>query len=108
MINWYCPQGDTNNTYLMRYDERGDRTMKRLTFTGTIENYRRLPLSVNGNPAYWATFVNEEGETLTGRTASDAMCAYGFLNWQEKPRTVTYHITAKGNVIFDYIEILGE
>ena len=19
MINWYCPQGDTNNTYLMRY-----------------------------------------------------------------------------------------
>ena len=24
MINWYCPQGDTNNTYLMRYDERGE------------------------------------------------------------------------------------
>ena len=87
---------------------REEINMKRLTFTGTIDNYRRLPLSVNGNPAYWATFVNEEGETLTGRTASDAMCAYGFLNWQEKPRTVTYHITAKGNVIFDYIEILGE
>ena len=34
MINWYCPQGDTNNTYLMRYDERGDRTMKRNTIFG--------------------------------------------------------------------------
>lgn len=87
---------------------KGDRQMKRLTFTGIIENYRRLPLSVNGNPAYWATFVDSEGNTLTGRTASDAMCAYGFLNWQEKPRTITYHITAKGNVIFDYIDILGE
>ena len=82
--------------------------MKRNTFTGIIENYRRLPLSVNGNPAYWATFVDSEGNTLTGRTASDAMCAYGFLNWQEKTRTITYHITAKGNVIFDYIDILGE
>ena len=107
MINWYCPQGDTNNTYLMRYEERRN-TMKRYTFTGTIDNYRRLNLSVNGNPAYWAIFVNDDGETLTGRTASDAMCAYGFLNWQEKPRTVTYHYTAKGNVIFDYIDILGE
>lgn len=82
--------------------------MKRYTFTGTISEYRRLKLSVNGNPAYWATFVNDEGETLTGRTASDAMCAYGFLNWSLRPRTITYHITAKGNVIFDYIEILGE
>ena len=53
--------------------------MKRYTFTGTISEYRRLKLSVNGNPAYWATFVNDDGETLTGRTASDAMCAYGFL-----------------------------
>ena len=34
MINWYCPQGDTNNTYLMRYDERGYRTMKRNTIFG--------------------------------------------------------------------------
>ena len=82
--------------------------MKRHTFTGTISEYRRLKLSVNGNPAYWATFINNRGETLTGRTASDAMCAYGFLNWQEKPRTITYHITAKGNVIFDRIDILGE
>lgn len=31
MINWYCPQGDTNNTYLMRYDERGDKAMYRRT-----------------------------------------------------------------------------
>lgn len=28
MINWYCPQGDTNNTYLMRYEERRN-TMRR-------------------------------------------------------------------------------
>ena len=28
MINWYCPQGDTNNTYLMRYDERGEKHEK--------------------------------------------------------------------------------
>ena len=30
MINWYCPQGDTNNTCLMRYDKRGKNNEKNI------------------------------------------------------------------------------
>ena len=61
-----------------------------------------------GNPAYYGEFINSDGETLKGRTASNAACAYGFLNEIEKPRKITYHVTRTGNVIFDYVDILKE
>ena len=32
--------------------------------------------------------------------------ADGFLNYEDRPRKITYHVTRKGNVIFDYINIL--
>ena len=51
-------------------------------------------------------FENEHGDVLRGRTASDAQCAYGFLNYEDRPREITYHVTRTGNVIFDYIKVL--
>lgn len=80
--------------------------MKKYKFVGVLTYYKRLNCSVYGNPAFYGEFTSETGETLKGRTASDAQCAYGFLNWEERPREITYHITKTGNVIFDYINIL--
>ena len=80
--------------------------MRRKTFTGEMVYYRRLNCSIYGNPAFYAEFENAAGETLKGRTASNAACAYGFLNRKEQPRKIEYHITKKGNIIFDYVDIL--
>ena len=67
-----------------------------------------MPCSYYGNPAYLGIFENNNGEYLEGRTASNAQCAYGFLNYPEKERKIKYHITKKGNVIFDYINIIDD
>ena len=80
--------------------------MKKLTFTGTLTYYKGLNCYIYGNTAFYGEFENAAGETLKGRTASNASCAYGFLNYREKPRKITYHITKTGNVIFDYITVL--
>lgn len=79
--------------------------MKKLKFIGYLSNYERLNCSVYGNPAFRACFVNGDGYII-GRTASNASCAYGFLNYPEKKREIEYHITKKGNIIIDYITIL--
>ena len=89
------------------YGER-KREMKRYEFIGRLDYYKRLNSSYCGNPAYYGEFINSDGETLKGRTASNAACAYGFLNQIEQPRKITYHITRTGNVIFDYVDILRE
>ena len=82
--------------------------MKRKEFTGKLSYYERLNLSCYGNPRYYGVFISESGETLVGKTAVNAACAYGFLNYQNATRKVTYHITRNGNIIFDYITILEE
>lgn len=82
--------------------------MKRYEFIGHLDYYKRLNSSYCGNPAYYGEFTNSNGETLSGRTASNAACAYGFLNQIEQPRKITYHVTRTGNVIFDYVDILKE
>lgn len=79
--------------------------MKKLIFTGKLIRYERRNSSQYGNPKFYGVFQNEEGKTLEGTTATDADCAYGFLNYQENERTVTYHITRTGNCIIDYITI---
>lgn len=78
----------------------------RKTFIGNLVDYERLNCSVNGNPAFYGYFENENGEKLQGRTASDANCGYGFLNSRENKRKIEYHVTRNGNVIIDYITIL--
>lgn len=82
--------------------------MKRKEFTGKLSYYERLNCSCYGNPRYYGVFTNESGEILVGKTASNAACAYGFLNYRNAPRKVTYHITRNGNIIFDFITILKE
>lgn len=82
--------------------------MKRKEFTGKLSHCKRLNCSCYGNPRYYGVFTNESGEILVGKTATDAACAYSFLNYRNAPRKVTYHITRNGNIIFDFITILEE
>ena len=77
--------------------------MKKLKFTGKLISYERLENSINGNPKYFGVFENENGDVLKAITASDASCAYMFLNNQNEIRTLEYHETKAGNYIIDYI-----
>lgn len=79
--------------------------MKKLTFTGVLIDYERRNNSINGNPKYYGAFEDENGETLRGTTASDASCAYAFLNNPKAARTIEYHITGTNNVVIDSITI---
>ena len=79
--------------------------MKRMTFTGKLVDYERKNSSYSGNPKYYSYFENEK-DSFCGTTASNAACAYGFLNDMDKERIVTYHITKTGNTIIDYIKIV--
>jgi hypothetical protein len=61
--------------------------------------------SIYGNPSYYAEFETPNGETISGKTASNAACAYGISNYENGRRlaTIEYHETRSGNIIFDYI-----
>lgn len=78
--------------------------MKRKIFIGKLIHHERRNNSYYGNPKYYGVFQNEKGETLAGTTATNASCAYGFLNYPDKEKTIEYHITKTGNVIIDYIK----
>ncbi len=80
--------------------------MKRYEFVGKLVDYKSLNCSCYGNPAYYGWFEDKEGNCISGRTASNASCAYGFLNDRERERKITYHYTRTGNMIIDYIAIL--
>lgn len=82
--------------------------MKMKEFTGKLSYYESLNCSSYGNPRYYGVFTSENGETLSGKTATNAACAYGFLNYPNAVRKVTYHITRNGNIIFDYIKVMEE
>lgn len=58
-----------------------------------------------GTPVFMGN-LQISGEMLVGKTAVNAACAYGFLNYQNEPRKIIYHITRNGNIIFDYITVL--
>lgn len=61
--------------------------------------------SCDGNPSYYADFLTPDGETISGKTARDASCAYGIRNYEYGRilATIEYHETRTGNIIFDYI-----
>ena len=80
--------------------------MKKKTFVGKLVRYEHRNCSYYGNPKYFGVFENENGEILKATTASNASCAYGFLNYQDRVREITYHTTKTGNNIIDYINIL--
>lgn len=80
--------------------------MKKYEFIGKIVNYERKNNSIYGNPKYTALFADDNLNILKATTASNAACAYKFLNCPESMRKITYHITQKGNNVIDYIEII--
>lgn len=80
--------------------------MKKYEFIGKLTRYEHKNCSVYGNPRYYGVFENADGNWIEATTASDAACAYGFLNYPDSMRKITYHITKKGNNIIDYIEII--
>ena len=75
------------------------------TFTGKMIHNERRNNSYYGNPKYFGVFQNESGETFAGTTATNASCAYGFMNYPNQTRTITYHTTKNGNNIIDSIKI---
>ena len=77
--------------------------MRKLQFTGKLISHERKNNSCNGNPKYYGVFENENGDILRGTTATDASCAYMFLNHKHEARTIEYHETKRGNYIIDYI-----
>lgn len=79
--------------------------MKRKTFIGKLISYERRNSSYCGNPKFYGVFENADGETLEATTATNASCAYGFLNKIESVREIEYHTTRTGNNIIDYIRI---
>ena len=78
--------------------------MKKKTFNGKLVRYERKNNSYYGNPKYYGVFEDINGNILCATTANNASCAYGFLNYPEDVRTVTYHTTITGNNIIDYIK----
>lgn len=78
-------------------------TFTKNQFIGKLVDYKRLNNSSYGNPAYYGTFESSNGLTISGRTASNAADAYGFLNNKDGLKLITYHTTKSGNIIFDYV-----
>lgn len=77
--------------------------MKRKIFVGKLVDYERRNSSCYGNPKFYGVFENAEGKRLEATTATNASCAYGFLNKIDEIRVVEYHTTRTGNNIIDYI-----
>ena len=78
--------------------------MKTLVLTNAkLMSYERRNNSVNGNPSYHASFSNGS-EEITGRTASDASCAYSLTTFSDgRACNVTYHVTRTGNTVINRI-----
>lgn len=71
---------------------------------GKIKDVQFRNKSVYGNPSYYITFENEEGEEITGYTATNSSCAYGCKNPDLKEFAyIEYHQTKSGKIVIDYI-----
>lgn len=79
-------------------------THLKLTKGAILDNIKRLKNSKNGNPRYELTF---NGLGFTANTKSDSSYAYKICDhWQGKPVIVEYHITSKGNIAIDDLELV--
>ena len=77
---------------------------KRIKVIGKIKGTAYRNTSYYGNPSYYITFENEEGETIKGYTAPNADCAYGCKNSELKEFAyIEYHATKSGKVVIDNI-----
>ena len=100
--------------------------MKKITAKKVFFRFvKHVSTSFAGNPKYEACMVLPNGDSVYGKTATDSSSAYGIKNYESYtghiscdidgetwyreveniPRyaDVTYHVTASGNIIFDYI-----
>ena len=90
-----------------------------------FRNVKSCGCSYYGNPKYQGEMVLPDGTTIFGKTATDSGSAYGFTNYEAYRETENkeingeiwtrkvdvpkryayceYHVTASGNVIFDYV-----
>ena len=76
----------------------------RIKTIAKIKNVTFRNRSVYGNPSYYITFENEEGEEIEGYTAPNSACAYGAKNPDLKEFAyIEYHVTKSGKIIIDYI-----
>lgn len=75
--------------------------MKEFIAKGKILKVQRLKNSYVGNPAYRLTFQTDD-DILIGRTATNAILGYECSwTWEGEEKTLAYHVTKNGNVIFD-------
>ena len=71
---------------------------------GKIKDVTFRNRSIYGNPSYYITFENEEGEEITGYTSPNADCAYGCRNEDLREFAyIEYHSTKSGKIVIDYI-----
>ena len=76
----------------------------RIKTIAKIKNVTFRNRSVYGNPSYYITFINEEGEEIEGYTAPNSSCAYGAKNPDLREFAyIEYHVTKSGKVVIDYI-----
>ena len=76
----------------------------RIKTIGKIKEVQFRNTSYYGNPSYYITFENEEGETIKGYTAPNASCGYSCTNSEfRKFAYIEFHITKGGKVIIDNI-----
>ena len=76
----------------------------RIKAIGKIKGTAYRNTSYFGNPSYYITFENEEGELIKGYTVANASCAYSCTNSEfSKFACLEYHITKGGKVIIDNI-----
>ena len=64
--------------------------------------HKRLNNSYYGNPKYLCYFENENGEIITGKTATNASVAYCITNYLNTFNVFVTHFTTNGNLIIDY------
>ena len=76
----------------------------RIEVIGKIKEVKFRNKSVYGNPSYYITFENEEGEEITGYTVANSSCAYGCTNPDLREFAfLEYHTTKSGKIVIDYI-----
>lgn len=78
--------------------------MKQIVIKGRIISTRYKSTSYYGNPKYYVSFEDKNGEYYRGETANNAACAYGISNNDLKESCIiTFHYTRTGNLIIDYV-----
>ena len=75
--------------------------MKEFKSKCKILNVERAKNSYYGNPSFYLVVLTEDGECISGKTASNAVIGYEIsCNWKNQEKFLAYHFTKNGNCIF--------